>query len=138
MQEIIAQVISYLFASLFVVEVTPIKVSPLKWLGKRLNGDMLDRIERLEKQFLDGKVDTMRTEILDFANSCRNGRKHTFEEWDHIIEVLGKYERICKEHDIENDKLPLNARYLRELHYTLSIDGRFEEKRKNGELLEVE
>lgn len=138
MEDLIVKVISYMVTSLFVVEIIPIKISPLKWIGKRLNGETIQRIDNLERQFIDGKCDAWRTEILDFANSCRNGRKHTVEEWDHIIEVLGKYERLCKEYNIANDKLPVNARYLRDLFNKLSLNGKFEEKRKTGELLDVE
>lgn len=138
MEDMIVKVISYIITSLFVVEVIPIKISPLKWMGKRLNGETIQRIDDLERQFIDGKCDAWRTEILDFANSCRNGRKHTVEEWEHVIEVLGKYERLCNDYNIANDKLPVNARYLRDLYNKLSLNGRFEEKRKTGELLDVE
>lgn len=138
MEDMIVKVISYIITSLFVVEVIPIKISPLKWMGKRLNGETIQRIDDLERQFIDGKCDAWRTEILDFANSCRNGRRHTAEEWDHIIESLGKYERFCEEYKIDNDRMPVNAKYLRELYTKLSLDGKYEQKKKSGELLECE
>lgn len=138
MEEWIGKIAIWVIGSLFTVEITPIPLSPLNWIGKRMNRDMTKRIDKLEKQFIESECDTKRTEILDFANSCRNGRKHTAEEWDHIIESLGKYERFCEEYKIDNDRMPVNAKYLRELYTKLSLDGKFEQKEKSGELLECE
>lgn len=138
MEEWIGKITMLVLGSLFAVEITPIKLSPLNWIGKRMNRDVTKRIDKLEKQFIESECDSMRTEILDFANSCRNGRKHTAEEWDHIIDLLGKYERFCEDYKIENDKMPVNARYLRELYTKLSLDGKFEQRKKSGELLECE
>lgn len=138
MEEWIGKITMLVLGSLFAVEITPIKLSPLNWIGKRMNRDVTKRIDKLEKQFIESECDTKRTEILDFANSCRNGRKHTVEEWDHIIESLGKYERLCEDYKIENDRMPVNAKYLRELYTKLSLDGKFEQRKKSGELLECE
>lgn len=138
MEEWIGKIAIFVIGSLFTVEITPIPLSPLNWIGKRMNLDMTKRIDKLEKQFIESECDAKRTEILDFANSCRNGRKHTAEEWDHIIESLGKYERFCEDYKIENDKMPVNARFLRELYTKLSLDGKFEQRKKSGELLECE
>lgn len=136
MAEWIGNVVMAFFGALITIEFTPIKIYPLAMIGKRMNRDIYKRIDTLEKEFIDSKCDSMRTEILDYANSCRNGRKHTVEEWDHIIEQLGKYERFCIDNKIKNDKFPVNARYLRELYTKLSLDGKFEQKKKSGELLD--
>lgn len=138
MEQLVGQIVLSILGVLFTIEITPIKLSPLAWIGKRMNRDTNDRIDKLEKQFVESECDKKRTEILDFANSCRNGRKHTVEEWEHMIDSLGKYEKFCKEYDIDNDKLPVNAKYLRELYMKLSLDGKFEQKRKTGELLECQ
>lgn len=138
MEKWIGKIALWVIGSLFTIEITPIPFSPLNWIGKRMNKDITKRIDKLEKQFVESECDTKRTEILDFANSCRNGRKHTAEEWDHIIDSLGKYERFCVDYKIENDKMPVNAKYLRKLYTKLSLDGKFEQKKKSGELLDCE
>lgn len=136
MEQWIGQIVLSLFGALFTIEITPIPLSPLAWIGKRMNRDMTSRIDKLEKQFVESECDVKRTEILEFANSCRHGRTHTVEEWEHIIESLSKYERFCEEYKIENDKMPVNASYLRELYKKLSLDGKFKQKKETGELLE--
>ena len=138
MEDVLTLITNLFIGGLFAVEISPLKISPLKYIGRMLNRELLDRISYIEKEVVDGKVAAMRTEILDFSNSTRNGRKHNFEEWEHIIETLGKYERICNKHNIENNKFPMNARYLRDKYHKLSMDGSFENEKKNGELLEIE
>ena len=45
---------------------------------------------RLER--MTDEKDRIRYEVLDFANSCRNGRRHTKDEFQHIIDLNDKYE----------------------------------------------
>ena len=40
--------------------------------------------------------DRIRWEILDFANSCRNGRKHSHDEFRHIVELHDKYKLLLE------------------------------------------
>ena len=121
-----------------VVEITPstiIKVSPLKWIGQRLNGDVIKRIERLEKANDERYVKETRCAVLDFANSCRNGRRHTIEEFENILEVIAGYEEFCEKKHITNGKMEVQSEYIKELYKKLSLKGEFEEKRESGELL---
>lgn len=119
-----------------VVEITPIKISPLKWIGNRLNGTMNDRIKKIEKELIEIRVQSQRNEILDFANSCRNGRRHTVEEFNNIMDIIQNYDDICKKYDwIKNGKTTQAVDYLKQLFYELSRRGEFEEKCGNGDLL---
>lgn len=47
-------------------------------------------------------VREIRIEVLDFANSCMNNRKHTQEEFEFIIQECDKYEKYCAEKNIRN------------------------------------
>lgn len=70
--------------SLF-IEITPIKWNPLssafKWLGRKLTARIEDDLAAIHKEIEENEKDRIRWEILDFANSCRNGRKHTKDEY---------------------------------------------------------
>ena len=75
-----------------VVDLTPgIKFQPVRWaikkLGDLLNHDIKEKIEKIETELEEHKLESQRYEILDFANSCMNHRRHTKEEFDHIIKV---------------------------------------------------
>ena len=81
-------------------EFTPIKVHPISallgWVGKKLNGNIKQDIADLRKDVDEQRMSNVRTLVLDFSNSCLNGRKHTKEEFDHILEENKKYNKHLK------------------------------------------
>lgn len=96
----------FLICSVF-IQITPIKWNPItsfiKWLGKTLTKDIQDSVKDIAGQVesLQGDVDAnekdrIRWEILDFANSCRNGREHTHDEFQHISDLHDKYKALLK------------------------------------------
>lgn len=104
-----------------VVELIPgIKVNPLtaifKWIGERVNADTNKRIDALDEKFaeVDSRLDeqakqidmqriaNIRSLILDFANSCRNGVGHSHEEYLHVLDENGNYEALIRKYDIKN------------------------------------
>lgn len=107
-------------ASLGLVEVTPIKVNPLswilKWIGAKVNGEMIRRIDKLERDVSTNEMDRIRWEVLDFANSCRHNRTHTKDEFEHIIELVKKYEGLLKACGKENGVFELEYEYIKELY----------------------
>lgn len=119
------------------IEVSPIKISPLSWLGNRMNGDLIKRIENLEKENIINKAERYRNEILSFANSCRNGKGHTVEEFDNIMDTIYKYENLCEANKwIVNGKTVYSIKYLENLYTELSNKGEFcDIKKCNSDLI---
>ena len=121
-----------LYAVFFIVvaacfEIAPIKINPvstfLKWLGRKLNGEIHGKLESLEGKFdrlaedVDGnRVEQIRWEILDFANSCRHKRKHTKDEFTHILQQHTKYEELIKKRNMENGVIDEEYKYIVELY----------------------
>ena len=107
-------------ASLGLVEFTPIKINPLskllKWVGDKVNGEMIKRIDKLEQNVDTNEMDRIRWEVLDFANSCRNGRKHTKDEFEHIITLVKKYENLLEKCGKENGVFELEYEYIKQLY----------------------
>ena len=95
------------FSVLF--EITPIKIHPitslLRWIGKRLTGDIRQDIADLREDVDMQRLSSIRSLVLDFSNSCLNGRKHTKEEFDHILEENKNYMKLVDKYKdkIEND-----------------------------------
>lgn len=122
-----------IFLSIF-IEIVPIKVNPIsaifKWIGEITNKDVneklnnmstklekvSDRINTIENRIDMIEVNNMRTQILDFANSCMNGRKHTKEEFEHMIDLHTSYCDIIKEKGIVNGRMDLAYKYISELY----------------------
>ena len=108
-------------------EITPIKLHPvsalLGWVGKKMNGSLQkdfddfkaetrksfqkveERQDKAEKDADLLRMSGIKTTVLDFANSCMNGRLHTKEEFDHVIAENKVYEKLVKKYgsEIQND-----------------------------------
>lgn len=119
--EQVQNVLLVLAAAGIVIDMTPgIKIEPVRWLlgwvGKQINKEMQQSLNALAKDFEAHKVDSWRTEILDFANSCMNRRKHTKEEFDHVISIHDAYEKYVAENNIENGQVKLAYEYISALY----------------------
>jgi len=124
------------------IEVVPkVKWSPwsalFKWIGSKFN----DRIERKVSE-VDKKIDSVnkkveelqselnnhikesemtnlletRRDILEFANSCMNKKKHTQEQYEFIIERCDKYEEYIEKNHIKNGVIESAIREVRRLY----------------------
>ena len=111
------------------VEVVPIKFKPwtalFRWIGNVMNGDLRKEVAELKADFENKKANDMRWEILSFANGCRNKRKHTQEEWRHVIAQIKEYETYVEEKGIDNGVIEEESKYLRELYHDISINNDF-------------
>lgn len=110
------------------IEIIPkIKWSPwsalFKWIGSHFNNEIDKKIDKVrgEIKVLDTKIDYVegqlskhitesekksledtRRDILDFANACMNGRKHTQEQFEFVIKQCDVYTKYIKDNKIEN------------------------------------
>ena len=106
------------------IEITPaIKINPItalfRWLGKIIVADVMqevqaikEKLEEHQKENLEDEADRIRFEVLEFANSCRNGRKHTKSEFEHIIKLNTKYEDLMKKLNDENGVFTADSSYI--------------------------
>lgn len=120
LREIITNPYVDCFLAMTLIEIVPIKLNPwsaiLGWIGKRTTGNLQEVVAELKRDFEDYRANSMRWDILDFANSCRNGRQHSKDEWRHVLEQLKFYEEYVEAHDIQNGVFEADAEYLRELY----------------------
>lgn len=104
-----------------VIDLTPgIKIQPVRWLIKQLgnlmNHDLKEQLNQLEKDFIEHKVDSWRTEILSFQSSCINHERHTKEEFDHVIDTLAKYDKYIKDHKLTNGQVDVAHEYIVDIY----------------------
>ena len=123
----------FAFVGIF-IEISPIQINPIsslcKWIGNNINKDIKEELTQT-KSIIDsvqiqlGKIreqqdrlelNDMRSQILDFSNSSMNGRRHTQEEFDHIIAVYGEYEDLIKSRNLTNGKVDLAIAYIKDLY----------------------
>ena len=101
------------------VEVTPVRYNPvtkiLEYIGKNVNREMLDRINKLESKVDNNEKDRIRHEIFTFANNMRNDkRKYTAEEFQHIFEINEKYRKMGG-----NGQIKVEMKYIQEKYFEL-------------------
>lgn len=111
----------------FVVQIAPIKWNPwtaiFRWVGKVLTTDVSKQVSEIKKMqqeqqdaIDENEKDRIRWEVLDFANSCRNGRKHTKDEFQHIISLNDKYGRLLKKTGDKNGVFEAEYEYIKTLY----------------------
>lgn len=121
---------------MFVQFVPAIKFNPLtsicKWIGRAINGEVLQRIAGLEtradqqrKSIDQNEMDRIRWEVLDFANACRNHVKHTKDEFQHVIALNEKYHELLDKYDDTNGVFDAEYEYISELYHDCQRNNNF-------------
>ena len=128
--ELIKTAVTLLASLGVVIEFTPfIKINPLSWVlekvGAAMNKNLNEMVDKLSVQMTAHEIDQLRWNILDFANSCRQGRRHTKEEFDHVIRCHSDYEKILKENDMENGQVNTDYKYIENIYYKCMKDNDF-------------
>ena len=110
------------------IQITPaIKWNPItalcKWIGgiitadtRRDITDLTTLIQAVRCDVDENEKDRIRWEVLDFANSCRNSRKHTKDEFQHIIALDGKYKKLLKKTGDTNGVFDAEYAYILDLY----------------------
>jgi len=106
--------------SLFIQWSPTIKWNPwtslFKWVGNVINGDIRKDIANMAKCIDDNEKDRIRWEVLDFANSCRNDRRHSKDEFEHIVALDKKYKSLLKKTNDSNGVFDAEYDYIDELY----------------------
>ena len=130
MKEVVEWILAHWSFCAFVlvafVQITPgIKVNPLGWIGGLLFGGIRKEIASIRVLIDENEKDRIRWEVLDFANSCRNGRRHTKDEFQHIITLNGKYKVLLKKTNDENGVFDAEFEYIKDLYRERQVKNDF-------------
>lgn len=98
------------------VQVSKININPWDWLfgfiGKKLNHEMIKKIDDVDAKLEahiqadeKEKLEVKRRDILDFANACMNGRRHTQEQFTFVIKKCDEYEKYIEDNNIKNGEI---------------------------------
>lgn len=123
-----------LLVLLTLIQILSKKVKPwdliFKWVGEKANASLTDQIKEVRsdidgvKKDLDKHIKEstskdlrdMRMQILDFCNSCMNGRRHTKEQFDYVIAQCDNYEEYVENNDIKNGVASSAIKEIRRLY----------------------
>lgn len=114
---------------LTLIQIAPVKINPwsaiAKAIGRAINGDLIRAVNQVSESVDQNEIDRLRWEILDFSNSCQNGRRHTREEFDHIIRMHEKYESILTRRNESNGQVDMAYDYIKTLYQKCLIERDF-------------
>lgn len=86
----------------------------------------LDEMEASQQKSNDMQtVQTIRSHILDFANSCFNKRRHTKQEFENIIDENTLYEELVKKYNIKNDVYKEDYEFIIKVYHRCQEEGSF-------------
>lgn len=112
-----------------IVQISPIKIDPwtklISWLGKKLTAPLYEEIAEVKSTIYTNEIDRIRYEVLDFANSCRNGRKHTKDEFEHIIDLNLKYQDLLEKTKTKNGVFDSEYAYIFEIYQMCQRENKF-------------
>ena len=98
------------------IEISPIKINPIKYLGNILGSwlgikDIDEKVNNLKDEVDANELDRIKYEILQFSGSLRNGLKRTEVDYRHIETIFTKYKNKGG-----NSYILHEMEYIRECH----------------------
>lgn len=101
-----------------VIEKTSKTLKPItklaRAIGRAINGDLMDKVDKLEKDIQQGRVKDARARVLRFGDELVHDVRHSKEHFDDILQDITDYEKYCDAHpEFENDKMQLTAETIK-------------------------
>lgn len=86
--------------------------------GTNNNCEMLKlRLDQMEKSNDMQTVRQIKVHVLDFANSCLLGRKHTKQDFENIIKENEEYEELVEKYKLRNDVYAEDFKYIMKIYH---------------------
>ena len=93
--------------------------------NKETNEKIIQSVQQLQEAQEKDKLEAYRSEILDFANSCKNGRRHTANEFLHIISLGSNYDHIIEDKHMENGVFEVEFEYIKRVYNKCLDENKF-------------
>ncbi|MCQ2369215.1 MAG: hypothetical protein MJ007_01920 [Paludibacteraceae bacterium] len=114
-------VVSVLVIILSLIEITPVKFSPLQWIGKRVNAETIIRLDKVERKLDEHIAESYRNNILTVQDKLLKGERFTREEWEKALASCGAYKEYVKNNNLTNDVIDEAMKYIKH-QYGLALD----------------
>lgn len=122
-------IVSIIVIILSLVEITPVKLSPLQWIGNRINKPINDRLDKVEDKLelanhkLDEHIaESYRNSILNVQDRLIKGDKFTREEWKKAIKSCQAYDKYIEDNKLSNDLVEEAMAYIHR-QYQRALDS---------------
>lgn len=75
-----------------------------------------DDLEKLTQMFINKEIDDIRWEVLDFASALSIGRSFSKEQFNHVLSLYSKYEKILEDNNMENGLVTASMEVINEIY----------------------
>lgn len=97
-------------------ERTKASISEMK-NGTNVNCELLKgRLDAMEKSNDMQSIRQIKAHVLDFANSCRNGVKHTMEDFKNVLSDNAEYEALVEKYHLKNDVYTEDLKFIKTIY----------------------
>ena len=100
---------------LTIIEITPIKLNPWKWIKNFVK--LPERLNTLETEYYNDKAYRWRAMILNRSDRVRRGEKLSEERWSDTIETIDRYLEYCAEQEKKKDTTFINGKATAAIEY---------------------
>lgn len=83
------------------------------------------KLAQMEKSNDLQTVRQIKAHVLDFANSCLNGRRHTKKDFENVIKENEDYERLTKKYKLKNNNYKEDYAYVLKIYHKCRNEGSF-------------
>lgn len=82
-------------------------------------------LSNISKNVDQNEKDRIRWQVLDFASSCREGRKHSKDQFQHIITLNDKYNKLLKRTGDQNGVFNAQYEYIQRIYKERQVKNDF-------------
>lgn len=127
----------FLILVMTLLQISPIKVNPWSWLGKKIgkaiNGEIIDKVDNLSREVEGIKqeqseqaVINCRIRILRFGDEILHGNRHSKDHFDQTLRDIDCYEQYCHSHpNFENNVTGLTIERIKDVYRSQCDDNGF-------------
>ena len=87
--------------------------------------NVTERLDQMQKSNDMQTVRQIKAHVLEFANSCLNGVKHTKKDFDNIIEENQEYESLVEKYTLVNNVYTEDFNYIMKVYHKCQENNSF-------------
>lgn len=78
--------------------------------------EIKEQIEKTSKKLDEHIAQSHRNKILEFQNSCFRGERHSYEEFQEVLDAIQYYEEFVETNKVKNEKCKMAIKYIRGIY----------------------
>lgn len=93
------------------IEIVPVKFSPIEYIGKKLNKATNEKIDDLNKKIEDYHQEDAKILISDFVQDIKNGEEKSETQWISMLNFVNEYLTKGWNSKVKQDALFIETEY---------------------------